>query len=222
MNLKRLLLENYGIKLAALVMALALWFYVTSKGRTEVTVTAPLELRNIPHSMAVIGDVPKNVEVRLQGQERALRNITWDKKVVAVANLSRAAIGENILRLSHDDIRRPSGIAVTHINPYEIKVRLEPITRKSIRLYARLRGKPADGYKISGFSATPSRVTVEGPKSVVDSIAFLRTMPIDITGARKNITLEQPRIDYGGKPVRIIEKDIILRIFIEASEKTIK
>ena len=46
----------------------------------ELTLSVPLELRNIPQGMAVVGDVIKNLDVRLQGQERVLRDITSGKK----------------------------------------------------------------------------------------------------------------------------------------------
>lgn len=222
MDLRKVFYENIGIKLVSLVLSLSLWFYVTSKGRAEVTVTAPLELRNIPNGMAVTGDVPKNIEVRLQGQERALRDIAWEKRVSGIVDLSRASAGENVLRLSADDIKRPSGVSVTHISPYEIRVRLEPVTRKSFRLNARLKGNPADGYVVSGIYATPPRLTVEGPQSAVNSLGPLQTMPIDISGANRNVTITQPRIDYRGKPVRILEKDIVIRILIEKMEKEVK
>lgn len=219
MDLKKVFYENIGIKLVSLMLSLSLWFYVASKGRAEVTVTAPLELRNIPNEMTVTGDVPKNIEVRLQGQERALRNIQREGKVSGIIDLSRASTGENVLRLSADDVKRPSGISVTHISPYEIRVRLEPMTRRSFKLNARLKGRPADGYVVSGIYISPPRLTVEGPRSAVNSFGLLQTMPIDISGANAHITVAQPRIDYMGKSVRILEKDIVVRIFIEKRKK---
>jgi len=74
MDIRRLIAENWPTKLASLVLAVTLWFYVTSKGKTEVTLTVPLVLRNAPQGMAVVGDVPGKIVVRLQGQERAIRD----------------------------------------------------------------------------------------------------------------------------------------------------
>ena len=82
------MLENWGIKLVSLGLSLTLWFYVTSKGKTEMTLTVPLELRNIPQNMAVVGNVAGSLEVRVQGQERVLRDITIVKKVVGIIDLS--------------------------------------------------------------------------------------------------------------------------------------
>ena len=146
MNLRNILLDNWGIKLVSLALSLTLWFYVTSKGKTEMTLTVPLELRNIPPDMAVVGDVAGSLEVRVQGQERVLRDITSWKKVVGIIDLSMTRVGENTVRISPDDIKRPAGVTVTHMSLSEIKVKLEPLVRKTFRLKPVLHGVPAAGY----------------------------------------------------------------------------
>ena len=108
MEVRKLLFENWGIKLLSLALAVSLWFYVTSKGKTEMTLTVPLELRDIPQDMAVVGNVAGSLEVRVQGQERVLRDITIGKKVFGVLDLSLTRVGENVVPISPDDIRRPS------------------------------------------------------------------------------------------------------------------
>lgn len=214
MDLRRIFLENWPIKLASLLLAVSLWFYVTSKGKTEMSITVPLELRNIPQGLAVVGDVPGAVEARFQGQERALRDIAAGKKVVGAVDLSPGKEGENIIRISPDDIRKPSGVTVTHLSPYEITVKLDRIVRKTIRLKPVLRGTPAAGYRLGNVSVSPPRITLEGPMGSVGALTSLQTMPIDIAGMKETATVE-PRIDYRGKPVKIIEQDIHINIGIQ-------
>ena len=214
MDYRKLFLENWGIKLISLGLALTLWFNITSKGKLEIALTVPLELKNIPAGMAVVGDVPGYLEVRLQGQERVLRDISTDKEVSGALDLSLAKGGENTVRVSPDDITRPSGITVTHLSPYEIKVRLEPILRKSVRLTPVLHGLPAPGYRVADTVAKPSRIVIEGPAGVVKPLATLQTMPIDIKGATNDISVK-PKFDYAGKPIKLLDKDVSVRIIIE-------
>jgi len=213
MDLRRILLENWPIKLVSLVLAVSLWFYVTSKGKTEMSLTIPLELRNIPQEMAVVGDVPGTVEARFQGQERALREIAAGKKVACAVDLSLGREGENILRISPDDIRKPSGVTVTHLAPYEITVKLDRIVRRTIRLRPVIAGTPAAGYRLGNVTVAPPRITLEGPQGSVGALTVLPTMPIDISGM-KDSTAVEPRIDYRGRPVKIIEQDIRIKIDI--------
>jgi len=214
MNLRKLILENWSIKLLSLCLSLSLWFYVTSKGKTEITLTVPLELRNIPQNVAVVGDVTGSLEVRVQGQERALRDVASGKRVVGVLDLSLAKVGENTVRLSPDDILRPSGVAVAYLSPSEVKVKLEPLVRRAIRIEPVLHGTPAAGFRVKKISTSPSRITVEGPASMMNRLNDLQTLPIDIQGARADVTVE-PKIDYKGMQVKIIEKNISVRVSLE-------
>jgi YbbR domain-containing protein len=218
MDYRKLLLDNWGIKLVSLGLSLTLWFYVTSKGKTELTLTVPLELRNIPQSMTVVGDVTGSLEVRVQGQERALRDITIGKKVIGVLDLSMTKVGENTVRISPDDIRRPAGVTVTYMSPSEIKVKLEPLVRKIFSLKPVLHGAPASGYRMAGITVTPPKITVEGPSSVMSTLVRLQTMPVDIQGARESVTIE-PKIDYQGQSVKLLDKSIVVRVRIERVSK---
>ncbi len=218
MSAEKLWTDNWGIKALSLGLALMLWFYVTSKGKTEITINVPIELRNIPQSMAVVGDVASSVEVRVQGQERVLRDITIGKKVFVVIDLSMTGAGENTVRISPDDIRRPAGVTVMHLSLSELKVRLEPLVRKSFRLLPVFRGAPLSGYQITKVTVSPQRIPVEGPKSVIKTIDRLPTMPIDIQDISASVTIE-PKIDYQGKPVKILAESIAVRISIERAAR---
>ncbi|MGE5174582.1 MAG: YbbR-like domain-containing protein [Betaproteobacteria bacterium] len=218
MDFRKILLDNWSIKLLSLVLSLTLWFYVTSKGKTEMTLTVPLELRNIPQNMAVVGDVAGSLEVRVQGQERVLRDITVGKKVFGVLDLSMTKVGENVVPISPDDIRRPSGVTVMHMSRSEVRVQLEPLVRKSFRLKPILYGVPAAGLRVTKIAVWPAKITVEGPASVIKALEILQTIPIDIQGAKESMNVD-PKIDYQGKSVKILEQDIAVRINIERGDR---
>lgn len=211
MDARRIFLENWTIKLVSLVLAVTLWFYVTSRGKTEMSLTVPLELRNIPQNMAVVGDIPGSIEVRLQGQERALRDISTGKKIVGTVDLSRGKVGENVVRLSPDDIRKPPGVLVTRLVPYEISVTLDRLARKTLRLRPVFTGRPAPGFRVAKVLASPVRVTLEGPAQTISRFTVLQTMPIDLSGMHGSTTVE-PRIDFQGQPVKVLEQDIVVTI----------
>jgi len=218
MDYRKLMFDNWGIKLVSLGLSLTLWFYVTSKGKTEMTLTVPLELRNIPQGMTVVGDVAGSLEMRVQGQERVLRDISIGKKVIGILDLSMTKVGENTVRISPDDIRRPAGVTVTYMSLSEAKVKLEPLVRKILKLKPVLHGAPAAGYRLAGITVTPPKITVEGPESVISTLVILQTMPIDVQDTKESITVE-PKIDYQGQSVKIIDKSIVVRVNVERIRK---
>jgi len=218
MNIRNILFDNWGIKLVSLGLTLTLWVYVTSKGKTEMTLTVPLELRNIPRDMAVVGNVAGSLDVRIQGQERILRDIKDTDKMVGIIDLSMTRVGENTVHISPDDIKRPADVTVTHMSLSEIKVKLEPLVRKAFRLQPVLHGAPAAGYRLARITVLPTRITVEGPESLMAALKQLQTTPIDIQDAKETMTVE-PKIDYQGQPMKLLEKKIVIRIFIERVNK---
>jgi len=218
MDIRKLLFDNWSIKLLSICLSLTLWFYVTSKGKTEITLTIPIELRNTPQNMAAVGDVTGSLEVRVQGQERDMRDITIGKKIFCVADLSMTKVGENTVRISPDDIRRPAGVSVAYMSLSEIHVKLEPLLRKTFRLKPILYGSPAAGFRVAKISVSPPRITVEGPASVMQTMTSLQTMPIDIQAVHEDTTVE-PKIDYRGMQVKILENNILIRISFERTQK---
>ncbi len=218
MDLRSIIFENWTVKLVSLVLSLSLWVYVSSTGKTQLTLSVPVELHNVPAGMTVVGDVTGNLEVRMQGQERVLRDGTIAKKVVVLLDLAAAKEGENVIPISPDDIKRPAGTTVTHLSQSEIKVKLEPLVRKTFRVTPVLRGAPAPGYRVAGATVEPARIVIEGPASIVKSLDGLRTMPIDVQKATENIIVE-PKIDYQGKAVKLMDRNIAVRVTIERARK---
>jgi YbbR domain-containing protein len=93
-------------------------------------------------------------------------------------------------------------------------VKLDRLARKSLQLKPVLTGRPATGYRIRSVSVTPPRVTLEGPAAVIGSFTMLQTLPVDVSGMRENTTTE-PRIDFQGKPVKVLEQDIRITITLQ-------
>jgi len=218
MDFRKMLFENWAIKLLSLALSLTLWFYVTSMGKTELTLSVPVELRNVPAGMTVVGDVTGSLEVRMQGQERVLRDGSFSKKVIAQIDLSSAKEGENLVPLSPDDIKRPRGTTVSHLSQSEMKVKLERLVRKTFRVTPVLRGAPAPGFRVTGATVAPPRIAIEGPESAMQALDRIQTMPIDIQKASESFTLE-PKIDYQGKPVKVMDEHIAVQVKIERIRK---
>ena len=90
--MRELILNNFLIKILSLFFAIVLWFFVTSKGKLEVNFNIPLELRKIPSSMVVVGDVTDYIDVRLKGRQSAIEGIS-SGQISAHIDLSMPIMG---------------------------------------------------------------------------------------------------------------------------------
>lgn len=122
-RLKALLLDNYLIKIVSLVFAVILWFYVNSRGGAEIEIAVPLELRNVPARLVVVGNMIDDVTVRVRGRERILDGIT-SRPPRAVLDLTAAREGNNVLFLDPSAITVPANVQIVRISPRRISVHL--------------------------------------------------------------------------------------------------
>nr|MBA2305428.1 hypothetical protein [Acidobacteriota bacterium] len=67
--------RNPGLKIMAVIVASALWFTVAGEQNVERTLRVPLEFRNKPANLEILGDPPTTVDVRVLGSSTLLSRI---------------------------------------------------------------------------------------------------------------------------------------------------
>ena len=186
MNILRgLLLNNLGLKGISLVLAFLLWLQVGSQQNFQRTVSVPLEFYNLPADLEITGDYAREVDIII----RAQRRVESVGQMSAVIDFKNAKPGTEIVPLTERNITdSPSGVEVLEIIPARLRLELERITEKTVRVEPEIQGEPAPGYQLAGVRAWPSEVTVTGPESSVDKMTSARTVPIDINGRTASFT----------------------------------
>ena len=109
----------------------------------------PLEFRNIPPQLEIVGDPPDTVDVRLRGSSALLSRLE-PGEVVAVLDLEHARPGSRMFHLRDDEVRAPYGVEVAQVMPgtlgsssrrsADARVPVVPAHRR--RAGAGLRGRP--------------------------------------------------------------------------------
>ncbi len=189
---------NIWLKLASLLIAVALWFFVMLSGRAEVTMDVPVQFVNIPDKLEIV-DYPEAINVRIEGQERLLKHLK-PNEVSVVLDISEAKPGRSFYTISRDNFSLPKSFLVTSINPETISLNIEIQLTKIVSVKPHVIGAPERGYKIIDITVEPQTVTLEGPKSAISKIKIVKTEPIDINGIksdliyRANLNLSSPHI----------------------------
>lgn len=115
--------QHWELKLLALAFSMVLWAFVMTSEKSDLIVTAPLELDGVPPGLEVVGERPDSVDVQLHGLRGALSRIGPDR-VKARLSLSGARPGEVTLHVLPEQISVPSGITVIRVNPSRVRVML--------------------------------------------------------------------------------------------------
>lgn len=208
MAIREFILNNFLIKILSIAFAIILWFFVTSKGKIEVNFNVPLEFRKIPSSFVIVGDVNEYIDVRLKGRDSAIGGLSAGQ-ISAHLDLSDAKPGDNIVYLSPENIVVPPNIEVMRINPKAVKLRLEPLIRREVRVMPETIGMPGKGYSVKEIEVSPLTVTVEGAESVINKLSSVKTEVISLSGIDKRETLLDVKLNLYGRDVKIINRGYV-------------
>lgn len=178
--------RHFRLKLLAVLIALVLWLTVAGEHVVERTLRVPLELRNVPEQLEIVGDPPMTVDVRVRGSSALLGRLE-PGDVIALVDLASARPGSRLFHLRTDEVRRPYGVDVAQITPVTIALEIEKSGRRSVPVVPAVEGDPAPGYVIGRATATPASVEVVGPESRLRDLTSATTEPISVAGQRANV-----------------------------------
>ena len=147
----------------------------------------PLEFRNIPDALEIVGNPPDSVDVRLRGSSAVLSRLQ-PGEIVAVLDLSSARPGSRLF--PHPE--RRSAIAVRRRGRAgsarrRSALELEKSALRTVPVVAGVDGEPAPGFVIGTRTAEPATVEIAGPESRVKQIADATTEPVSVAGARVSV-----------------------------------
>jgi YbbR domain-containing protein len=178
--------RHLGLKFVALALASLLWLSVAGEHVVERVLRVPVEFRNIPAHLEVVGDPPDSVEVRLRGSSALLSRLQ-PGEVVAMVDLAQARPGSRLFPIRHEEVRSPYGVEVAQVLPGTLGIELEKTAFRTVPVMAQLEGDPAPGFIVGTRTAEPAMVEIMGPESHVKKIANATTEPVSVAGARTNV-----------------------------------
>lgn len=197
--MKKFLSTNIRLKLLAVAFAAALWFFVAGQSDTEVGFLVPLGFKGIPKEMVMTSSPPEDVEVRVGGPKFIINNLSPSQIIVEI-DLSAAREGLNTVRLAPKDVSTPIGVGVLRVRPSSIDVRMEKLVSLSLPVKVKLAGKPAEGFRVAGVTASPKSVNASGTQKDIRTMGGVYTRPVDISGldatANFTVPLEIPPHEF--------------------------
>jgi diadenylate cyclase len=112
-----------------LVLVCLLWIFVVGIRQGEASFNIPVEYYSIPRNLEIMGELPKEIKVRIRGSQRLLSSVKTDNLRVRI-DLSNVRSGANQISLSEANISIPSGITVTDFYPRKIRIHLSPASEQ--------------------------------------------------------------------------------------------
>jgi YbbR domain-containing protein len=173
-SLRGLFTENLGYKLIALLLALLLWFDVSTDEISVVEYPVPLRVAVQGSDMIVTNDLPSEVEVTFTGRGRDL--LSLDVEELAIEKEVRGGENDTLqLPLDPRDVIKPADLEVTPIavTPGQLVVVTDRFMENTVGLQPIGMPIAATGYQVVDVVVEPRRVKVRGVTAEVRPIGSL-------------------------------------------------
>jgi YbbR domain-containing protein len=134
--------------------------------------------------------------VRIGGTERAVA-VTGPSRYVKMvrAVVGRVGVSGETTNFQAQVILQPvnaRGVPVSHVqvSPEVLDVPVKILPEKTVPVVVRYAGHPATGLTVTGIQVSPGRVTVAGPAAALAGLSAIDTVPVNVGGARHDVTAE--------------------------------
>jgi YbbR domain-containing protein len=218
--LRRIFVENLGLKLVSLVLAITL--FVLVRGEKDAQTSGFVKvIYGYPSDRVLITDPPDRVRLLVRGPwSRINRFKERDLDPIRI-DLGPAATGE--FKFQDDMIKLPPGLRVVSFNPPSVKLEFEPRITRAIPIQPSLEGMPAHGYRVESTDVEPSSASVTGAQSVVSPITHVGTELVRVSGAHGPVTraVSLARLPRHAEFVDDSKAKVSVRIVPEMGERTL-
>jgi hypothetical protein len=205
MNFKKLILENWKLKLLSVVLATMLWFVVYLIGETKKEISVPVSIINLGKNYATIKTDISKVAITLNGRVSVLKDIK-ESDVKVTLNASDIQEGENVFNISKSNVQIPRGVQIGDIRPSSTKIEVDRIIEKKVKTVVRLDRRWIGEYDVK--SCVPDYVIVNGPKRIWEKKTFIETLPVseELKKAEETVTVA---LDMEGTQESTVKPDTV-------------
>lgn len=181
--------KNLWLKVSAVTLAAALWLFVMSRGRSEISVHAPIEFENVPSGMGIVrATTTAETTLSIRGHERFLRNLSPESIRVAL-DLKGISAGRHTRNIKVRDVKLPPLIKLQGIRPSTVKVVVERLVKKTVPVEAAVTGTPRRG-RVLSVEVQPKEITLEGVRAELRNIRSVGAEAVDVSTAERTFSRE--------------------------------
>src|SRR5258707_15557043 len=170
--LRKLFVEDWGLKLLALAITVALWLGVTGQNKPVTLRVSGVQLNFLqPDGLEISNEPPSTVDVILTGSKDKLDRI-GPRDLIANVDLSDQKAGERAIKLTLDRVKvdLQEDVKILGFHPATIPVRLEPVIEAAVDVDVKFEGKLPEGYEMTGVTVSPAKVRLRGPSDRINAL----------------------------------------------------
>ena len=189
----KLISHNCAVKLICLIMAVLVWFYVSSERTGEESVGVPVKVR-LADGMSVNQISPQLVETVLSGPQKELSRLADESLSIDIDLSSQKTPAVVRLALQKSQLKLPAGVEVEEFHPIQVEIGVDRLVNKDLTVEISFSGSPQDGYRMVSFNANPEVASFSGGEKLLADMSRVSTVPVDLTGRNRSFTQSVPLV----------------------------
>jgi YbbR domain-containing protein len=217
--LRKLFIEDWGLKLLALAIAVASWLGVAGQNKPVTLQVAGVQLNFLqPDGLEISNDPPGTVDVILTGSKDKLDRI-GPRDLIANVDLSDQKAGERAIKLTLDRVKLdlPEDVKIQRFHPATVPIRLEPVVELAMDVEVKFEGKLPEGYEVTGVSVNPAKIRMRGPADRINALRKVITETVWLDGKRESFNVSHVEINLADPKIDIL--DPAVDIHVDVAEK---
>lgn len=215
-RLRRMLLENVGLKLFSLAVSIGLFTIVhgSETGQRSFFVPVVSVRPNEASGKVLVSDIPDTVKVILSGSQSVLNSLTIGSVKVDVSDAPRT------YRFAPQDFNLPAGIDV-EVTPPVLNLEWEARTEQKVPVSAHFAGMLDPAMELAEeIRVTPKTIVVRGPRSALDALREAPTEAIALGEVGPG--LHRKRVALLPLPKHVVAKEaseVVVEFLVEARKE---
>lgn len=221
--LRKVFLEDWLMKLVALVITLALWFGVSGlRAPKTVRLRAVTLNLQVPNDVEITNSPIQEVDIVVTGDKRKTENLNARDLVVSL-DLSNVQPGLRSIELTPENVNveLPTGVKLEEIQPNKIAFNIETVEEREISVKAETEGSLAENFEIYSETVMPQKVRVRAPSSYIKSLDFVSTEKINLDSRAEDFIAKQIPLNVSNPKATVLDTavDVAFRIGEKRIEK---
>lgn len=187
----KFLFGNILLKLVAIVLAIAVWIFVSGERRERVIERAydvPIVIIGVPQHLIITTPLQEVVNVRMRGRLSTLRALS-SQNLEATLDLKDVRAGDITAIIRPQNVNVPDGTEIVSIVPAKITFRLEERRQKFVPIRPFLVGDPPKPLEIGEVIVNPPNALVSGPSSIVKDFIEASTERVLLSGKKSDVSV---------------------------------
>lgn len=204
--------DNLPLKAFSLLLAVLLYMFVSVEADSQVDVQFPVDYV-LDEDEIMVGTYPTAVRATLSGPWASFWTYDTNDLDTIIVDLRGVEPGDGKHRIDFSDVNPPTGTTLLSIEPQEFELSIDKLITRELPVIDNVIDRPPDGFKISEVHLTPNKVEVEGPASMLQTLTFVKTRPIDASEKTESFELS---VDLQGLPApqRLKTRRVLARVEI--------